>query len=183
MKRLLALAATLAIGACADPTSPPADRTTVSHGQAVLSAPANGPQASGLTVMTWNVYYGTDPMPVLLAPPESVPFVAARAWALARQTDFPERAGAIARAIAVRRPHLIGLQEAALWRIQSPGDLVLGGDVPATTVVYDFVNSCSILSKPVDWTTGWPRATPRQMSRCPCSIRRTVLICPSTMSA
>ena len=140
MKRLLALAAALAIGACADPTSPPADRTTVSHGQAVLSAPANGPQASGLTVMTWNVYYGTDPMPVLLAPPESVPFVAARAWAIARQTDFPQRAGTIARAIAVRRPHLIGLQEAALWRIQSPGDLVLGGDVPATTVVYDFVN-------------------------------------------
>lgn len=137
MKKLLALGAAVIIGACADPAAPP---TAASPAQdAVLPATATLPMDAGLTVMTWNVYYGTDPMPVMLAPAESIPYVAARVWALARQTNFPERAGALARAIAASRPHLIGLQEAALWRIQSPGDLALGGTVPATTVAYDFV--------------------------------------------
>jgi endonuclease/exonuclease/phosphatase family metal-dependent hydrolase len=38
----------------------------------------------------------------------------------------------------VKQPDLIGLQEAALWRIQSPGDFFIG-NTPATTVAFDFV--------------------------------------------
>lgn len=136
MKKMLFLGAAL-IGACADPVAPPSAATSAAR--AVMPATATLPLDAGLTVMTWNVYYGTDPMPVMQAPAESIPYVAAQVWALARQTNFPERAGALARAIAAARPHLVGLQEAGLWRIQSPGDLVLGGDQPATTVAYDFV--------------------------------------------
>jgi hypothetical protein len=101
------------------------------------SAAVADPQ--GVTVMTYNVYYGTDPTPLLSTPLEQVPFVAAGIWAKVGQTDFPARAGALAALIAQRRPHLVGLQEAALYRVQSPGDAVYGGSIPATTVAYDFL--------------------------------------------
>lgn len=93
----------------------------------------------GVTVLTWNVYYGTDPTPLLTAPADQVPFVAAQVWGLVQQTNFPARAGALARAIAAQRPHLVGVEEAAIYRVQHPGDLAFGGTVPATQVVYDFL--------------------------------------------
>ena len=51
-------------------------------------------------------------------------------------TNFPARAKALADEIEEKQPHLIGLQEVALWRIQSPGD---GPLTPANTVVFDFL--------------------------------------------
>jgi hypothetical protein len=33
----------------------------------------------------------------------------------------------------------VGLEEAAIYRVQHPGDAIIGGSVPATEVVYDFV--------------------------------------------
>lgn len=137
MNRLTALAAAALLAAgCADrgivEVSP---QQTDLPNAALAGAPGN----PGLTVMTWNVYYGTDPTPLILAPAESVPAVAARVWALVQQTNFRQRAGALAREIAANRPELVGLQEAALYRIQSPGDIVLGGTTPATQVVYDFL--------------------------------------------
>ena len=137
MNRLTALtAAALLAAGCADRgivdvTPQQTDQSTAN----LAAAPWN----PGLTVMTWNVYYGTDPTPLLLAPPAEVPFVAAEVWALVKQTNFPQRAGALAREIAANRPELVGLQEAALYRIQSPGDIVLGGTTLATQVVYDFL--------------------------------------------
>lgn len=132
---LLLATALLAIG-CAD-----RDPSSIS---ANLLKPVDGPPFGpagppGLTVLTWNVYYGTDPTPLLTAPADQVPFVAASVWALAQQTDFPARAGALARAIAARRPHLVGVEEAAIYRLQHPGDLAFGGSQPATQVVYDFL--------------------------------------------
>jgi hypothetical protein len=137
MNRLTALgAAALLAAGCADQgivdVSP---QQTDQANASLLGVPWN----PGLTVMTWNVYYGTDPTPLLLAPEDQVPFVAAQVWALVQQTNFPQRAGALAREIAANRPELVGLQEAALYRIQSPGDIVLGGTTPATQVVYDFL--------------------------------------------
>jgi len=93
----------------------------------------------GITVLTWNVYYGTDATPLLTAPTDQVPFVAASVWALAQQTNFPARAGALARAIAAQHPHLVGVEEAAIYRLQHPGDAAFGGTQPATQVVYDFL--------------------------------------------
>lgn len=94
-----------------------------------------------LRVMTQNVYYGFDTGPLLSAgSPEEIPVLAAQAFAQLLSTNFPERAGAIADEIARRKPHLIGLQEVALFRIQSPGDAVVGGTVPAETVFLDYLS-------------------------------------------
>jgi endonuclease/exonuclease/phosphatase family metal-dependent hydrolase len=94
----------------------------------------------GIVVMTQNVYYGFDTDPLLSAQnPDDIPVLAAQAFQQLLSTDFPERARAIAGEIARKRPHLIGLQEVALLRIQSPGDAVQGGAVPAETVLYDYL--------------------------------------------
>lgn len=94
---------------------------------------------TGLTVINHNVYYGADFMPLLSAAPEDIPLAAAQAWATVQGSDIPGRAEAIAAEIAALRPHLVALQEAALYRVQRPGDAAFGGSEPATTVVYDFV--------------------------------------------
>lgn len=51
-------------------------------------------------------------------------------------TDFRDRAVALADEIAPVRPDLIGLQEAAVWRTQAPGD---GLGSPAGAVACDFL--------------------------------------------
>jgi endonuclease/exonuclease/phosphatase family metal-dependent hydrolase len=93
-----------------------------------------------VTVMTRNVYYGFDVGPLLSATdPNDIPVLAAQAFAQLNATNFPERAAAMADEIALKRPQLIALQEVALIRIQSPGDAVVGGTVPADTVYLDYL--------------------------------------------
>jgi endonuclease/exonuclease/phosphatase family metal-dependent hydrolase len=53
-------------------------------------------------------------------------------------TDFADRVNALADEIDAARPHLIGLQEMTKFYIQSPGDMVEGGEVPATNKFLDF---------------------------------------------
>ncbi|MBR9988955.1 MAG: endonuclease/exonuclease/phosphatase family protein, partial [Gemmatimonadetes bacterium] len=65
--------------------------------------------------------------------------IAAEVWARIQASNFPARAGALADEITRSAPHLVGLQEAVLYHIQSPGDAAAGGQTPATTVAYDFV--------------------------------------------
>jgi endonuclease/exonuclease/phosphatase family protein len=135
MRKLCSLAAVVALVAgCDRDQLGPRPR----FDPAAFEAPdaSDGP---GITVMTYNVYYGTDPSPLLTAPLDQVPFIAADVWAKVIQTDFPARAGALAALIAQRQPHLVGLQEAALYRVQSPGDAAFEGTIPATTVAYDFL--------------------------------------------
>jgi endonuclease/exonuclease/phosphatase family metal-dependent hydrolase len=104
------------------------------------SAVGCGGEGNGIKVMTQNVYYGFDVGPILAAgSAEEIPVLAAQAFQQLLSTDFTERAGAIADRIARKRPHLIGLQEVALFRIQSPGDAVVGGLVPAETVFLDYL--------------------------------------------
>ncbi len=91
-----------------------------------------------IRVMTRNLYLGADLLPVFTAQPQEIPLRVAAVWATVQATDFPARAQVLADEIAVKQPDLIGLQEAALWRIQSPGDFFIG-NTPATTVVFDFV--------------------------------------------
>lgn len=136
---ILTTLVTIAAGACADrnPLGEAANDLAVrSDATGSVTDPSGAP---GLTVMTYNVYYGADFAPLLTAPLEQVPLIAAEAWATAVQSDFPARAGRIAAEIAAVRPHLVGLQEAAIYRLQHPGDAIVGGAVPATDVVYDFV--------------------------------------------
>jgi endonuclease/exonuclease/phosphatase family metal-dependent hydrolase len=91
-------------------------------------------------VLTQNLYIGAVLDPVIEADSAlELLFAVHTAWQAVQDTDFPERAKSIADQIAREQPDLVGLQEVALWRVQSPGDLLVGGSVPATDVVYDFL--------------------------------------------
>jgi endonuclease/exonuclease/phosphatase family metal-dependent hydrolase len=123
-KAHLAIAAACVIGALA--------------ASALAAAPAaagggNGPPK--VSVLTRNLYLGADLTPAITAP--SLPdFLAATSeiWRHVQETNFDERAVALAREIDQADPDLIGLQEAAIWRTGPIGD-----PAPAVTVVYDFL--------------------------------------------
>ncbi|SRR6266705_988213 len=91
-----------------------------------------------LKVMTQNLYLGADISDGLAATDLSQLVAAAtRQFAMVQATDFPERATAIADEIAATTPDLLGLQEAVLWRSQTPADF---SPTPnATHVEFDYV--------------------------------------------
>lgn len=96
-------------------------------------------QGKPITVMTRNLYLGADLTRALAAagaPPdrqlEALIAAATTIRAIVDETSFPLRAQRVAAEIAARRPDLVGLQEAALWRHGPLGQ-------PATTVDYDFL--------------------------------------------
>jgi endonuclease/exonuclease/phosphatase family metal-dependent hydrolase len=91
-----------------------------------------------ITVMTQNLFLGAALDPVLSATPSQLPQAVAQAFAQVQATDFTARAEKLTDEIAASRPDLVGLQEVALYRRQSPGDAISGGTIPATTVVLDF---------------------------------------------
>jgi endonuclease/exonuclease/phosphatase family metal-dependent hydrolase len=129
----VAAAVAVALAGCSDTPSGPEPSATA--GPAHLVHGAAGP-----TVMTRNLYLGTELDPVLAATsPAEVIAAATQAWAEIQATNFPARAGALADEIARTRPDLIGLQEVTLYTVQSPSDAVLGGTTPATDVAYDFL--------------------------------------------
>jgi len=106
-------------------------------------AAATPPQANNartVAVMTRNLYLGADVAPVvaaIVAPdatPESIIAAVSEFWGKVKFTDFPARAEGIAREVAAAQPDLIGLQEAELWRSQTPAE---AGN--AQHVEYDFV--------------------------------------------
>ncbi len=91
----------------------------------VLPAPAEArPDRSNprLTLMTRNLYLGSDLTPALAAT-DVTSFLGAVAtiYAQAQASDFPTRAAAVADEIAATRPHLIGLQEVSTWVTTGPG--------------------------------------------------------------
>ena len=110
----------------------------VAHATARTNLPPAG--AGGVTVLTRNIYLGADLGP-LLDPtnPFPVPVRVAQTWAQVLATSFPERAGALAAEIQATQPHLIGLQEVVLYRLQQPGDAAFGGMTRATDVAFDFL--------------------------------------------
>ena len=127
MKRLafLAVGALLATACQSDRLAAPADPNSTSSVDAVVAAHDGyrlpSPHASGLRVMTYNVYLGTDLGPILAAGSEQDFLIAAmRAYAELQQTDFPARANRIAAQIAEVQPDVLGLDEVALWSASSP---------------------------------------------------------------
>jgi endonuclease/exonuclease/phosphatase family metal-dependent hydrolase len=112
----------------------------------MLAAPAVANGDERVRVMTRNVYLGADLSPAIGASDlcEAIDG-AGEIWNEVQRTDFRERAVPLAREIKRARPHLVGLQEVALWRTQTPSD---NGGPPispdpnatsATTVAYDFL--------------------------------------------
>lgn len=116
----------LLLGACTDlPTA-----ATRVNNAAASEIPSQAQRRLG--VMTYNLYLGADLTPVIGASPAQVIPAAAAAWAHVQATDFGIRAEAIARSIASKHPHLVGLEEVSLWETaSSPGG-------PFTTS-YDFL--------------------------------------------
>ncbi len=88
------------------------------------------------TVMTQNLYFGADLTPVISAP-DLPTFIteATIAWINARNTNIPARMDAVAAQIQAKRPHIVGLQEVAMWRTGPLFD-----PAPATAIESDFLN-------------------------------------------
>ncbi|MCB0751065.1 MAG: endonuclease/exonuclease/phosphatase family protein, partial [Ignavibacteriae bacterium] len=117
-----------------DPVSP-LDNQSDAVPEKQNSSPKN------ITVMTRNIYVGTDVDRLLMAEdPEQIPLIVTELMQMLEATNFPDRAVSLAQEIAATQPHLIGLQEVSLFRIQSPGDFVLGGKSPAKDVLIDYLD-------------------------------------------
>src|SRR2546422_6910132 len=133
------------LGGCADstPVGLPAARL-LGDAAAVASA------APGVTALTWNVYVGAEIERVVQAgSPEEAIQIATEQWANVQATNFPARAGALAAAIAGRRPQLVGLEELALYRTTDKPFEEL-----ATRVAYDFLQLVldSLHARGLDYT-------------------------------
>jgi hypothetical protein len=96
-----------------------------------------------ITVMSRNVYLGADLGPAINAADLPAAFDAAGVIINdVDASDFPSRAKLLAKEIAKANPDLLGLQELAIWKDQTPSDLgapPLGPGTPATHVRYDFL--------------------------------------------
>lgn len=81
--------------------------------------------------MTWNIYIGADLTPLFNVTPRQIPRLVTEVFGKVIATNFAERAMAIARQIILKKPDIIGLQEAAVWEI-----------IPlySQRVVYDFIH-------------------------------------------
>src|SRR5215813_2402762 len=80
--------------------------STSDPGQDVL-----GTHRPALRVMTRNLYLGTDLLPVLAAPDlPTLLAVVGQQYAGVQQTNFPERARALASEIAATQPQLVSLE-------------------------------------------------------------------------
>jgi endonuclease/exonuclease/phosphatase family metal-dependent hydrolase len=115
---------------------------------AVLAFPAgavaaNGEKGEKVTVMTRNLFLGADLGPAINA--GSIPEAIDGAGVIYNEvvsTNFNERAVPLGREIKRAKPDLVGLQEVAHWKTQTPSDgggpPITGGS-PATQTSYDFL--------------------------------------------
>jgi len=115
---------------------------------AAVLGPGAESRAAGptITVMTRNVFLGADPAPAINAPGIGQAIDGAGAvWNELQSTKFVERAVPLAREIKRSNADLVGLQEVALWRKQTPSDggappiSPLPSATPATAIEQDFL--------------------------------------------
>ncbi len=95
--------------------------------------------------MSANVYVGGDISRVMALNPKDPNYFGNLVTTVAGiyddivDSDPPARLHALAKEIVKRRPDIVAVMEASLIRVQSPGDLAVGGTTPATEVVYDYL--------------------------------------------
>ena len=112
----------------------------VSEGSTRLPPIDNTAMIPTLTVMTYNVYLGSNPNDLLAVEHlAQVPEETAKMYQNMIASDFPGRATVIAKSIKAHHPHLIGLQDISLIRRQSPSNLMTHTTPDATEVVIDFL--------------------------------------------
>lgn len=91
-------------------------------------------------VMTRNLYLGADLSPAIASQsPLELALAATAIWRQVLDTNFPERAKALAAEIGDADPVLIALQEVALWRSGVPDGPPAFGGTPAEEVEVDFL--------------------------------------------
>jgi hypothetical protein len=110
----------------------------------VPSAVAEAKKRPSITVMTRNVFLGADLSPAIQATtlPQAIDG-AGVIWNEVQRTRFRQRAVPLAREIKRSKADLVGLQEVAKWRKQTPSDLgappLNPNGKPATRVEFDFL--------------------------------------------
>jgi hypothetical protein len=115
---------------------------------AAMAIPAAAEAKSGpkITVMTRNLFLGADLSPAIGA--TTIPAAidgSGVIWNELQSTKFAERAAPLAREIKRSKADLVGLQEVALWRKQTPSDggappiSPIAGATAATVVDQDFL--------------------------------------------
>jgi endonuclease/exonuclease/phosphatase family metal-dependent hydrolase len=91
-----------------------------------------------VTVLTRNLFLGTDLAPIFGAPSLPALFGAVAAgYADVQASNVHDRMAAVADEIAAAQPDLVGLQEAALYRTDVPAD---GPATPSETTTIDFLD-------------------------------------------
>lgn len=100
---------------------------------------SGAPLLRDFTVMSQNLYIGTDLNPVIAAlstgdPDTFIPAVSA-GWQQVVASNFEERADTLADQVLENQPTLIGLQEVALWQTGAPFD-----PAPAENEEFDFLD-------------------------------------------
>ena len=99
----------------------------------------------GVDVMQVNLYVGADLAPVAALDPTDTNYVndlivtVTDTYNEIVNSDPETRLRGTAHQIFKDKPDIISLQEVSLIQIQSPGDLLLGGNTSATNVVYDYL--------------------------------------------
>ena len=134
--RVFSIMVLAALTACGEAITGPGESQEVGGPMAAGAEVSDEVGALQLTVMTRNLFVGTDVDQLIgITDPNQVPVVAAELWELLLANQAEARMAAIAREIAAYRPHLVGLQEASTFRTQTPADFQLN----AQDVVIDFV--------------------------------------------
>jgi endonuclease/exonuclease/phosphatase family metal-dependent hydrolase len=115
---------------------------------AILPAQAKVAGVGGkrsLEVMTVNLYVGGDINRVMMIDPAATNYVEQLVGAVTGVyyeilASAPAvRLQTVAGQIAAKMPDIVAVEEASLLRVQSPGDLIIGGSAPATDVVVDYL--------------------------------------------
>src|ERR1041384_5338768 len=93
--------------------------------------------ASDITIMTQNMDDSTDQTYIVAAamnliPGFTIPDAVDLTFAEVQASHLPARAVALAKQIAQRKPHILALQEASLWRV---------GTTPATATQSSMIRS------------------------------------------
>jgi hypothetical protein len=123
------------------PTTTPAPEQQSSTANALPNGQCSSTKVGPpIPVMTRNLYLGADVDPIFKAAKTGGDVVGAttKAWNTIKETNFPERAEALADEMDDSDPLLVGLQEVTLFRT-GPPDSFTSNPTPATHVEYDYL--------------------------------------------